>query len=59
MEYDFGEDADTTMLEIPIDQTPGSYRVHYVWSGYYDIVDVTALDKALATDIWGSGGQAV
>jgi len=55
MQYDFPEDADTTMMEIPVDAGPGSYVIQYWWSGYYDCIDVNVLDDP-STDIFGSGG---
>ena len=55
MLYDYPEDADTTLMEIPKEYGSGSYVIQYWWSGYYDCVDVNVLPVP-STDIWGSGG---
>merc|ERR1712048_1313750 len=52
MKYDYPEDSDTTMMEIPAELGPGKYLVAYQWSGYYDVVDVNVLDVQ-STDIFG------
>jgi len=52
MKYDYPEDSDTTMMEIPAELGPGKYLVAYQWSGYYDVVDVNVLDVP-STDIFG------
>jgi len=56
MKYDYPKDADTTMLEIPNEFGPGRYLVHYMWSGYYDIVDVNVLNEE-SKDIFGRKGD--
>jgi len=57
MKYDYPEDSDTTMMEIPQEAGPGKYIVAYQWSGYYDMVDVNVLDVQ-STDIFGSAGDS-
>jgi len=52
MKYDYPEDSDTTMMEIPAELGPGKYLVAYQWSGYYDVVDVNVLNVP-STDIFG------
>lgn len=56
MKYDYPKDADTTMLEIPPEYGPGRYLVHYMWSGYYDIVDINVLDE-VSKDVFGRKGD--
>jgi len=58
MLYDFPEDADTTMMEIPAELEPGRYIIHYTWSGYYDVIDINVLSVP-STDLFGtpSGGS--
>ena len=34
----------------------GKYLVQYLWSGYYDIMDINVLDVPIAQDVWGSAG---
>jgi len=57
MKYDYPEDSDTTMIEIPAEMGPGKYLVAYQWSGYYDVVDVNVLDVQ-STDIFGRGSNS-
>lgn len=57
MKYDYPEDSDTTMIEIPAELGPGKYIVAYQWSGYYDVVDVNVLNVA-STDIFGKGSNS-
>jgi hypothetical protein len=54
MKYDYPDDADTSMMEVPEGFPPGHYVLHYQWSGYYDVVDVNVL-PVLSTDIYGRG----
>jgi len=55
MKYDYPEDADTTMMEIPKELGAGKYIVAYQWSGYYDIIDVNVLPVP-STDVFGKPG---
>lgn len=55
MEYDFPEAADVSLVEIPEDEGTGDFIVQYLWSGYYDCVDVRVI-KDKSTDVWGTGG---
>jgi hypothetical protein len=52
MLYDYPEDADTTMLEIPAEYGAGAYVIQYMWSGYYDCIDVNVL-ATTSTDLFG------
>jgi len=57
MQYDFPDDADTTMIEIPKEFPPGQYVIQYMWSGFFDCIDVNILDEP-STDFFGRGSGA-
>lgn len=43
---DYTPDQDAVIVKFPASTRPGRYLIHWIWQGYYDVMDVHVVDSS-------------